>query len=44
MQSQLLRAWKLEFTISHYSQVLSPNYDMDACMRTLFEGKTWDLS
>ena len=43
MQSQPLRAWKLGLTISHGSQVLSPKYDMDVYMATLFEGEAWDL-
>ena len=28
---------------SHGSQVLSPNYDMDAYMASLFGGEAWDL-
>ena len=36
MQSQPSRAWKLGLTTSHGSQVLSPKYDMDAYMVTLF--------
>ena len=43
MQFQPLRAWKLRLTTSHGSQVLSPNYDMDAYMATLFGGEAWDL-
>ena len=27
----------------HWSQVLSPNYDMDVYMVTLFGGEAWDL-
>ena len=37
MQSQPLRAWKLGLTTSQGSQVLSPEYDMDACMATLLK-------
>ena len=43
MQSQLLRAWKLGLTTSHKSQVLSPNYDMDTYMATLFGGEAKDF-
>jgi hypothetical protein len=25
------------------SQVLSPNYDMDACMATLLKSEAWDF-
>ena len=32
------------FAISHESQVLSPRYDMDACVATLFGGEARDLS
>ena len=43
MQTQLMRAWKLGLTISHWCRVLSLNYDMDAYMATLFEGEARDL-
>ena len=43
MQSQPLRAWRLELTTSHGPQALSPKYDMNAYMATLFEGEAWDL-
>jgi len=36
--SHLLRAWKLGFTTSHMSQVLSSKYDMYVYMTTLFGG------
>jgi hypothetical protein len=30
-------------TTSHMSPILSPKYDMDAYMATLFGGEVWDL-
>ena len=38
MQSYHLNAWKLGLTTSHESQVLSPEYDMDAHMEPFLEG------
>ena len=33
----------MEVGTCHFTGVLSPNYDMNACMATLFGGEAWDL-
>ena len=43
MQSQPLRAWKMGLTTSHGSHIMSPKYDMDAYMATLYGGVACDL-
>ena len=43
MQSQLLEHGSWDYQLHTGSQVLGPNYDMNAYMATLFEGEVWDL-